>query len=462
MSKLTLILALVLGVALVMPAVAKAEVQNVKVSGDITIYGIYREDYDLITDKHTNTNDSDAYYASITRVRIDADLTDNVSATIRLLNERDWNAESTGTAASSDDTEIDLDLAYVVLKEMLYSPLTLTLGRQELRFGNNLVLGDPDTNATSADVNLTARDLSARKAFDAIRATLDFDPLTIDAVIVKITESNTGAAGNNDHDLYGVNLGYRVSDTADISAYLFVDIDEVPALTFAGDGEGTARTYEEDDTYVLGIAGNIEPNDNLTLSAEVALQFGELRDKTGDTPAGTKTKDREALAFDLAATYAFDQAYSPTLGAKYIFRSGEEAGNNGDYEAWNPLYEDQITGLIADVVLASPVTGTNGGVQNNCQIININGSIKPTEDVTLVVDYYNYTLDEHFKGGSFGAYTMTNDDDAGDEVDITLIYDYTEDVQLGLIAGIFWPGDAFAVANDDTAAQILGSVKVSF
>ncbi|MCK4326390.1 hypothetical protein KAW55_06505, partial [bacterium] len=66
------------------------------------------------------------------------------------------------------------------------------------------------------------------------------------------------------------------------------------------------------------------------------------------------------------------------------------------------------------------------------------------------------------------------DDDLGDELDITLTYDYTEDVQFGLCAAWFNPGgwfddlqqggnDLTANANrDETATQIVGSVKVSF
>ena len=50
----------------------------------------------------------------------------------------------------------------------------------------------------------------------------------------------------------------------------------------------------------------------------------------------------------------------------------------------------------------------------------------------------------------------------GNEIDATLTYDYTEDVQLGLSAGAFIPGDAFSGANDKTATQVIGSMKVTF
>ena len=176
MSK-RLIFVLAIAFALSFSVAAYAETQNLKVSGDLLIRAIDREGFSLLDDAYEASG-----ITSTTRVRIDADLTDNVSTTVRLLNERSWTAET------NEDTDIDLDLAYVMMKEFLYSPLTLTVGRQELRFGNAMIIGDVDSNLMSASLNVPP-DLSARKAFDAIRATLDYDPLVVDVIMSKIDEN---------------------------------------------------------------------------------------------------------------------------------------------------------------------------------------------------------------------------------------------------------------------------------
>ncbi|MCX5703738.1 MAG: hypothetical protein NT066_04525, partial [Candidatus Omnitrophica bacterium] len=147
---LILALAFVLGLSLA----AYAEVQNVKVSGDINIWGIARDNIDLGKERPTSGapapnalithSDKERDVLSAVRIKIDADLTDNVATTVRLINERTWDNEGV------NNTDIDLDLAYATLKEFLYSPLTLTLGRQELHFGNDMIVGDPDTNGVSA------------------------------------------------------------------------------------------------------------------------------------------------------------------------------------------------------------------------------------------------------------------------------------------------------------------------
>jgi hypothetical protein len=452
-------------------ASAYAEVQNVRVGGDITILGIYRDEYDLDDRAGSDTSDDVAFYANIARVKIDADLTDNVQATIRLLNERDWDQED------SADTDIDLDLAYITLKEFLYSPLTLTLGRQNLRFGTGMIVGDPDTNAqTSAGSGLNgslAEDLSARKAFDALRATLDYAPWTIDLIAAKIDETEqTGAATTGeDEDLLGVNVAYKFAFYNALAEGYFFAKDADTEVAIAAATPGTIQ-QPSGDIYNLGARGSVEPVKGLNLSGEIAHQFGEARRSAGTS------RDQKAWAYDLDGTYTWENAYMPTLGIGYSFRSGEEVANTGDYEAWNPMYEDQTQGIVADYLLA----GVNAGVSSNARIIKLYGSIKPTRDITLAAKYYNFTLDEKLvtsndtlvtypvagTGIASRSFRMNTDDDLGDEIDLIATYDYTEDVQFALAYGLFRPGGALdgrvggVKVNDDDATSLVGSVRVVF
>ena len=129
--KIALFCALV-GALVLIAGSSYAEVQNIKVSGDIQALAIYRNNYDLEDRGWTNplgsglatelpnplTEDKDSLFMSVVRLRVDADLTDNVSASVRLANLREW--DTINNAAE----DIYVDLAYVTLKEMLYSPLT--------------------------------------------------------------------------------------------------------------------------------------------------------------------------------------------------------------------------------------------------------------------------------------------------------------------------------------------------
>lgn len=438
MSRKLLILAGIMLIAV--PAFSA--VQNVKVSGDISTYAVSQNEFDLNDNSDTAGLDDNGFFATITRLRVDADLTDNVSATVRLINEREWGA------SDEENTDVNLDLAYLTLKEMFYSPLTMIIGRQELRYGSALIVGDPNTNATvSGDSDLDhAPFLSKEKAFDAIRAILDYDPWTIDLVYAKIDEVNE-AQNDEDIDLYGVNVAYK-----------FAEYDaEAEGYFFYVDGEAEETSGDTNvDVYVLGLRGSLVPVDGLTVGAELAYQGGDY------TTAAGSSRDQDAWAASIYGQYAWATEYEPSVKLAYDYRSGDNGDNTGDYEAWLPLYEDQTKGLIADYLFG----GANNGVSSNCHIINLGGSFKPLEDLTVGLDWYHYILDEKVSsitnnaGASISA--NSNDDDFGDEIDLTLTYDYTEDVQFGLQAGWFIPGDAFDNANDDDAMEVIGSVSVSF
>lgn len=444
MSK-RLIFVLAIAFALSFSVAAYAETQNLKVSGDLLIRAIDREGFSLLDDAYEASG-----ITSTTRVRIDADLTDNVSTTVRLLNERSWTAET------NEDTDIDLDLAYVMMKEFLYSPLTLTVGRQELRFGNAMIIGDVDSNLMSASLNVPP-DLSARKAFDAIRATLDYDPLVVDVIMSKIDENEVtvwfaGAVEKRDEDLFGVNAKYDLSGlgiTGTGELYYFSRIDR-----------STVETVGKKDTcHTMGFLLGGMIRENLTGSLEFAYQVGrEAMDATGTN--ALLMLDRRAWALQTTLNLALSKRWSPNLGLVYSYFSGDDNANDR-YSFWDPMYEDQTPNAIVNALLP----------QINCMGINAKASIQPADDVKISGVYGYYRLAKGMAGAVLpapyaagGTYTMTDNKSVGHALDLEATYDYTEDVQFGLCFGYFDPGDAFdkTTGLDHRATQVVGSMKVTF
>ena len=437
-KRLIVLLALALIVGLTFSA-AYAEVQNVKVSGDINILGVMRNNFDLgnpTAGLATKENDKGRFFATQTRVRIDADLTDNVMATVRLISERNWTMETTSS------TDIDLDLAYVTLKEFLYSPLTVTLGRQELKFGNQLVIGSNGTynSGTTSSVNGLPTDLSERNAFDALRATLNYDPLVIDLVYAKISNGNVNESV--DTDLMGINASYDVSKKLNVQGYIWDRKDKSAAV----------NDDRKDNIYTTGVLITLKPIEDLKTSLEGAWQFGTVR-----APAAGQRSNRKAYALQAIVDYTFSKKkFTPGIAASYTYLSGPEK-----YARWNQMYYNQNLGNIAYAILPF----------SNMNVFNLKGSIKPMEDVTLSAlwGYYSLVNKENTitsgKNDSNGvaylnARALNNKRDLGNEFDITAIYDYTEDVQLGLTLGCFAPGKAFE--DSRMATQAVGSMKVTF
>lgn len=517
---LILTLAFVVGISFA----AFAEVQNVKVSGDITIGGVYRDRFSLTktptqilvpTGGANDFNGNQATYSAkekdfftITRVRIDADLTDNVAVCVRLLNERNWNGESIAglnennrniglnTANGQEEDEIALDLAYVTLKEFLYSPLTVTVGRQEIRFGNGWIIGDPDTNGYALKSALAEGDLSVRKSFDAFRATLDYNPLVVDMIFAKIAENNTVL--NDDITLSGINANYAVDKNTTIEGFFFSKITgtNAPAATNLDAVAVPSRfNNKADKVFTVGSRVVNKTVKNLTVDAQGAFQFGTYNPKfdpnatTRSAVAGNLQHNagqgaRRAWGVEAMATYELKDIqkiakYKPAISAAYQYLSGESRDRVGDktYHGWDPMFEDQTFGHILNAIMQS----------TNMTLTGLSFQAKPMDDITAKVDYvtawfnkryYDQTLTELSGVSNTTVFNMGKTKHIGQELDLTLTYDYTEDVQFSLLGGVLFPSksinpgrninaDAGAVGNAHdlnraTASEIVGTMKVTF
>ncbi|MDE1921578.1 MAG: hypothetical protein KGI24_09085, partial [Candidatus Omnitrophica bacterium] len=207
---------LVAGLMVVLSTPAFAAIQNVKVSGNITSSFVDRSNFDLGSTTallYTAGLKKQNVFLTQTEVRIDADLSDNVSAQVGLINERAWNNHNgLGNSNAYNDTNVDLYLANLTLREFLYSPLTLTIGRQVFFYGNGLILGNGPANQTNGGLEYIDQDLGWSTAEDGIKAVLDYKPLTIDLIYFRNDETNAGIQGlwsgsnyNRSSEVFGYN-----------------------------------------------------------------------------------------------------------------------------------------------------------------------------------------------------------------------------------------------------------------
>ncbi|HTL70217.1 MAG TPA: alginate export family protein [Candidatus Eisenbacteria bacterium] len=471
MKSLKALFVLAIGLALAVPAFA--ETQNVKVSGSIDAYAFYRDNYDLnggddrgtvpptgaaASGTNAHKSDADEYWMGITQVEVSADLTDNVSTVVNLINQRDWNASAHSSAGSTTNStqefDITLDLAYVQMKEIFYSPLTLTVGRQDIWFGRGFIVGN-NNRAWDPQGALEANEYSVTTAFDAIRATLDFNPWTIDAIYSKIDEGSHDP--EDDLDLFGVNINYKFAEyNAVAEAYWFTEDDRNTIATVNAATTGDTRM---NDTHTIGGRVQFDPISQITLGAEVAYQFGNYR---AVTSTANPERDRSAWAFDLFGTYRWDYTWKPELTLEWVSFGGEAdttAASTSDYGAWNGLYRGRFYTAYGDFreFVYGTTDAADQSATTNQDLLQLKGAIKPMEDLLLESSFtWFWTPESVTSAGS------TRNDDLGWEVDFQATYDYTEDVSFGLLMAWFVPGDFYQSPADDTATDIVSSVKVTF
>lgn len=478
----TILLALALVAFVAMPAMAS--VQNVKISGSIDSTWLIRNNFDL----GANIVGDETQNLFITQaiLQADADLTDNVSTTIALINERAWGDTSANTSDSANSTDVDLLLAYVTLREMLYSPLTVVVGKQAFHYGNSFIVDSAGTNNSApADSGLAsiAGDLTKQTTQDAIRFIFDYEPLSIELLVSKIN-SRVNTLTNrpeDDVDLYGVNAGYEVGDSMNtqVEAYFFAKIDK----NAQGVASADPTPSKADTVYVPGLRASTNPIEGLNVQAELAWQRGNKVASTGDI---NENQQREAMGIQAIASYQVPvlEEYKPILAYVYTFVSGDS--NPGDvnagsgfeaspnrWTAWDPMFENQASGTIYNTLFNL----------TNAHIHTVSAQVNPIEDVTAKVSWTNLRLDKELGGNAANtAFTLVQPDgtatgtlgvnideeDIGNEIDATFTYDYTEDVQFGANFGWFFPGDLFSASstpntfNDHVASQAIIHGNVNF
>jgi len=492
----------VLALVLFFAGAAYAETQSVKVSGDLTIRGLFRDRYDYLpkaqeiepqirTGVQSTTQD---WFMSTTEIQVDADLTDNVQTVIRLLNQRDWNVDSTksvrtypayteaainahpdlnyygtslamngrgGYTQNADEFDVGIELAYVQLKDFIYSPLTLTIGRQNLWFGKGFIVG---LNLQDPNLTISAPEYTAQTAFDAVKAVLDYDPWTITGVYSKVWENEIQAI--DDVDLYGVNVGYKFNTyKGEAEGYWFYKKDNEVDKFWDGRNPGN-------NVHNVGVRGSFDPLDVVTLAGEAVVQ--------GGTYVGSRYqkayRNRLAGAIDGSAEvrYWTDKfAWKPKLGAEYIFYSGNENEGNpqeatGTFTGFDGMYRGKFDSAIREFVGKFYATGrypvdptrlqscADASWTNQHQIIFL-GSVQPMESVMLKANYnlfWNQAKYDVADAKSVGF--------VGQEIDLQANWDYTEDVSFNLLAGWFVPGTVYDKKTNNTATDLVGSVKVSF
>lgn len=422
MKKLMLAVAMVALVA----APSFAAVQNVKVGGDIVTTSAIRSGFDLGSSLPDSQRINEVL--AQTRVNVSADLTDNVSTMVTLQNENLWGTNSTY------NSNVVLSTAYVTMKEFLYAPLTLTVGRQPLAYGNKLIIGNSGYGAYDGIVS----DLTYATGFDAIKAVLAYEPLTIDIFASRIANGVDAGFSNNTHNntnLFGVNANYKLGDKMStvVEAYAFANVNDNTT-------NSTSRA-----TYVPGLRVSTNPIEGLNVQLEGAYQLGRV----AGGGVSTINDNRNAFAIQGGLNYALPvmKDLKPVLGAQYTYLSGLSradvlaGGANG--KQWNPLYQDQNAGRIFYAL------GFDSGVQR----LALSATVNPMKDVTAAASL-TPVWDVTKSGNNNSRYE-------GSEADLDVTYAYTEDVKFGVSAGYWMTGKA---ANQGTqnASQLLSSVSVLF
>jgi hypothetical protein len=376
--KALLIAALLCGIS----GAAYAELQNVEVGGGIRIRGNWYDFDDTLAEV--------AFVEQRTRLNFKADFTDNVSTFIEVDNYGNWGTDFRSDYFTGLDGagggDVALYQAYIEANEMWGTPLRLRVGRQELAFGSQWLVGVNDASSRFTGLS-----------FDAIRLDYTTDQFTVAAFASKLAEGLDDLYSESDVDFYGIYGSYTGIEDVTIDAYW---------LYLRDDGGRLAAV--ETDIHTIGLRGNGKIG-AFDFEAEVAYQFGDV-DVAG--PGGET--DYGNFAGNVEVGYTFDATIQPRiyLGGAYL------GGDTDDDLSFNRLFSNwEYSEFIENTELS------------NAWLLRAGVSIMPTESVKLALAVTYFQVDDTIDTPGFLFFDGEDgDDDLGWEVGLYGSYQYSEDL----------------------------------
>ena len=401
-------------------AAAQAELQNVEVGGSVRIRGNW---FDFDDNLFINGGEEIANVEQRTRLNVKADFTDEVSVFIEFDSYENWgdNFRSnyiTGVDGFAGD-DVELYQSYIEVNNAWGLPIRTRIGRQEIEFGSEWLIGNQDTSSKFTGLS-----------FDGIRTTYTADSFTVDFLSLKLSETfNDFAEG--DANLYGIYGSYIGLEDWQFDAYWLYVMEDEGDNGVATVAEGVFGAAAGDaDLHTIGLRG-AGTYGAFDLEAELAYQFGDVEI---DTPGflwfdNDDDFDYDAFAFNLEAGYTFDMTWTPRVYLGAAFFEGGDLGQNdnwfGDNDndlAFNRLFSNwEYSEFIENTELS------------NSLIYRAGISAMPTEKISLLLALAYFQADEEvdlgFDGfGIFDLFDNDADDNEGLEVGLYGDYQYSEDL----------------------------------
>lgn len=376
----------------------------------------------------------DDYVLNQSRIWADADVNEHLRVFIQLQDARTFGAEGTtvGFAHGYDENSVtDMHQGYFDLRKLFDLPLTVRVGRQEIIWGDHRVLG----NFVWSNVGRT---------FDGGRFMWDTDEIHVEAIAARVDEDGfTSADGsdNSDENMYAGQFAFKKLIPGALLELMYIsriDEDNVSNIAVASGYSTPGGDSVEVHDFGFRLDGKVPNLDAIDYTLEMHGQFGDYGDQT-----------QKAYAVAAKTGYTFkDMNWKPRFGFEYAHASGDDDPNDNDHETFDNLYPtNHMNGIYGFIDLLS---------WQNMHDFRVNAKVTPTNKLTVQVDYHYFLLDQAEDGWYLASAALAtprpvggyddDDDDLGQEVDLTVSYQLYKNV--GILGGYSWFGAGDWIDNN--------------
>lgn len=456
----------ILGLVLVFSLVgsAYAELQNVEVGGEIRIrfranlnyqngpaglvarrpqsyaYGIPVGAGGFLSRYRFDDQGNDNHYAEMrTRLNVKADFSDNVGAFIQLDSYDVWGEDfrsgnyltgADSRAMTTDDVEVLQ--AYIEVRELWGTPLSLKIGRQMAKLDKGWLIGDEFTGLIGMSL-------------DAILLTYAWEDLTVRAIWSKLVETSP-AEEDGDVDFYAVHGTYAGLEALNLSGYWFFlrDARAIPNTSgpFLAGLEGLLGLggYDTTTLHTVGIRAWGEAS-QWDYDLELAYQFGNagqhgaLFPMAPWMPYGDNDAEYDSWGTDLEVGYTFDVKWQPRVYLGGAYFDGEDNREASFWEWLNPFTKPQASvsfnRLLANANRKYSFILDSGQTLSNFSDLRTGVIVEPTDSITVGFEVEKFWVNEPFHMPVFAPlnfWTKESSRDLGIQASLWGKYYYTDDL----------------------------------
>ena len=321
---------------------------------------------------------SSHFLETTARIGVEAKLTDNISADIQLLGENAIGDATDYTGVTTDDWNVEPELANITYGNILDEPLSVTLGRQNLEYGDGFLIYDGYSDKRAVWT-------MSMRSFYAIKGVYKLDSLQLDAFAAMVdqdyksyetflTDATTRTGRRN---LYGGNLHFEKEKYGIWDFGVFYKEDKS-----ALDSDTLVLSQRGSYTFDLWPQSHILPQ--LILEGEIVEEFG--RTKVQNYALTTSRHDRRSFGGHIDSTLCFTKLnWSPYVRASYIHLPGDDPDTSNN-EAFDPMFygfKDWGKWLIGSI-------NSYNLFNSNQRTVMAEVGLHPTE-ATMVRGFYFYT-----------------------------------------------------------------------
>ncbi|MBM4019212.1 MAG: hypothetical protein FJ288_12955 [Planctomycetes bacterium] len=336
-----------------------------------------------------------------------------------------------------DFEQIDalIDTLNVRLTNFLGSPLTLTLGRQDILLGDGWLVyaGGP-------------LDGTRTVFFDAARVTLDLKPAQTTADFIYIDQDYN--ANRWIEPLHNENLSLSEQDERGFILWLTnrtLKNTEINGYYMYQNMEPVLRRADNGFIHTFGarVAGDL--GDRWRYRAEGAHQFGDRNDRS-----------LRAFGFNGALTFLVKDAHDTQVRCSYEYLSGDDPGTRAT-EAFAPLWGRWDR--WSQILITTWALETRAREITNLHRVGPGLVCTPAPRLELSADYYLLFADEN---SMTGAANRANFSAAGrfrgQLLQNQVRYQFTRHLKGRILTEFFFPGNYYTDFRNDVAAFLRGEL----